>query len=233
MKYFTKKVGLYICLIVIGGIILICCTTDRKFHEGLDTANTDVQKCYAEISRMNDLKQFILDSSTIKDTDKDNLNTYVSQLLTSQQDYCQYQSGGNVDQSQLDNYSKQIGDRKSILINYVKNSNTISTKDKDKITSYFYIRITDSNTVTPTVVPTVTPTPATGFMSDSDAKWSRGKNWTPVPEFTQSAMAPLQHETPTLSADSRGGLGSMVGNTNHLVSNVQNNQSSVYHMLGQ
>jgi len=211
----------------------------RVQNEGLSTQKTSdqIQKnCDFEITNMNKLKKYILDSVSITKIDKDNLNTYVAQIQTSLQNYCQYTSDvENINQSELQKYDTAVIDHKRVLINYVKNTDSISADDKSAINDYLYAKLPDSNpknTVTPTVIPTPTPTKRTGFMSDPDLKWSRGQNWTPVPEFTPSAMAPFQQNMPTLSSDATSGLGAIVGNTTQIMSDVQKNQSNVFHLFG-
>ena len=248
---------------VIGGIILICCIMNTKYNEGLSSQDpTDpkdqIQKmCSDEINHMNELKTYILRSATINNTDKDNLNTYMAQIQTSIQNYFQYWSNhiGNTNDPELLKYADAMQGHKKIFLNYVKNTSSIITVDKDKIYGYFYVQLPenipqtrssfrktkspaeggnkermppDQNIVTPTAV----PTKKTGFMSDPDIKWSKGKNWTPVPEFTPSAMAPFQQNMPTLSPGATSGLGAILDNTKRMMSNVQGNQSNVYKLFG-
>lgn len=250
MKNTTKKWGIYICFMVIGGIILICCLMDASttfssnttYLEGLDPSEQNTkdqiqQNCAYEITQMNKLKKYILRSTTIKDIDKDNLNTYVSQIQTSLLKYCQYWSDniGNINETELQKYMTALQDHKKVLINYVENTNSIITDDKDKINGYLYAKLPDDTpkpTVTPTLIPTAVPTKSKGFMSDPDLKWSKGQTWTPVPEFTPSAMAQFQENMPTLSSGATTGLGTIVDNTQKIMSNVQGNQSNVYRLFG-
>lgn len=232
---------------VIGGIILICCIMNTKY-EGLSSQDpTDpkdqIQKMRSdEINHMNEIKTYIQRSATINNTDKDNLNTYMTQIQTSIQNYYQYWSNhiGNTNDPELLKYADAMQGHKKIFLNYVKNTSSIIAVDKDKIYGFLYVQLPenisqnppDKNTVTPTVVPTVIPTKKTGFMSDPDVKWSKGQNWTPVPEFTPSAMAPFQQNMPTLSPDATSGLGAILDNTKSMMSNVKGNQSNVYKLFG-
>lgn len=222
--------------------------SNTKYNEGLSSQDpTDpkdqIQKmCSDEINHMNELKTYILRSATINNTDKDNLNTYMAQIQTSTQNYFQYWSNniGNTNDPELLKYADTMQGHKKIFLNYVKNTSSIITVDKDKIYGYFYVQLPenipqnppDKNTVTPTMIPTVAPTKKAGFMSDPDIKWSRGQNWTPVPEFTPSAMAPFQQNMPTLSPGATSGLGAILDNTKSMMSNVQGNQSNVYKLFG-
>ena len=249
--------------------------SNTKYNEGLSSQDpTDpkdqIQKmCSDEINHMNELKTYILRSATINNTDKDNLNTYMAQIQTSTQNYFQYWSNhiGNTNDPELLKYADTMQGHKKIFLNYVKNTSSIITVDKDKIYGYFYVQLPenipqtrssfrktklpaelvvggnkerippdqnppDKNTVTPTMIPTVAPTKKTGFMSDPDIKWSKGQNWTPVPEFTPSAMAPFQQNMPTLSPGATSGLGAILDNTKSMMSNVQGNQSNVYKLFG-
>ena len=240
MKNTTKKLGIYACFIVIGGLIMICCLMNTKYNEGLssqDTTDHIQRNCAFGRTQMNELKTYILRSTTIKNIDKDNLNTYVAQIQTSLQNYCQHISDnvGNNEPSKMQKYATSLEDHEKILVNYLKTTDSITKVDKDKINGYLYAKLPDDtpkNTVTPTMIPTVAPTKKTGFMSDPDIKWSRGQNWTPVPEFTPSAMAPFQQNMPTLSPGATSGLGAILDNTKSMMSNVQGNQSNVYKLFG-
>jgi hypothetical protein len=53
-----------------------------------------------------------------------------------------------------------------------------------------------------------------------------------VPEFTPSAMAQFQENMPTLSSGATTGLGTIVDNTQKIMSNVKGNQSNVYRLFG-